>query len=121
MLWDIPVAPWQIPVRQFLRARDAAAGVTDTDQGIKWISYKAGVLDKYKSNRYCDIGFDYDNNCNYIRFLNMDSSKPPDSKVLYHFVSGRKQENDILMVKLVDSVINIPPRQKQHWFQYQII
>ena len=108
--YDIPTAPWQIPVRQFLSARDASAADIENEY------YKAQVLDKYRSNPYCDIGFDHDNECHYIRFLNTDSSKPPDSMVRFRFTSDNN--NDILMVKVADS-INIPPRQLSHWNQHK--
>ena len=40
--YDIPTAPWQIPVRQFLSARDAS----DFENEY----YRAEVLDKYRIN-----------------------------------------------------------------------
>ena len=112
--YDIPVAPWQIPVRQFLSARDAAASGNDS---IEHEYYRAEVLDKYRSNPYCDIGFDHDNECHYIRFFNMDRSKPADSMVRFRFTKVGNQ--DVLMVNAIDSIINIPPRQIQHWNQYK--
>ena len=112
--YDIPTAPWQIPVRQFLHGRDAAASGNDS---IENEYYKAEVLDKYRSNPYCDIGFDHDNECHYIRFLNMDRSKPADSIIRFRFT--KLQNQDVMMVKAIDSIINIPPRQIQHWNQYK--
>ena len=109
--YDIPVASWQIPVRQLLHARDAS------DNDFENEYYKAEVLDKYRSNPYCDIGFDHDNECHYIRFLNMDSSKPADSIIRFRFT--KLQNQDVMMVKAIDSIINIPPRQLSHWNQHK--
>jgi hypothetical protein len=72
-----------------------------------------GVLDKYRSNRYCDMGYDHDNQCMYIRFLSMDSNKPAQSAVRFHWQQG--------MVRINPSeYINVPPRQMQHWRQHSI-
>jgi hypothetical protein len=111
--YDIPTASWQIPVRQFLSARDAAATTADSENEY----YRAEVLDKYRSNPYCDIGFDHDNQCHYIRFLNTDRSKPADSIIRFRFT--KLADQDVLMVNTIDSIINIPPRQLSHWNQYK--
>src|SRR5919197_990802 len=99
--YDIPVASWQIPVRQFLSARDAAANTSSNDFENEY--YKVEVLDKYRTNKYCDIGFDHDNECHYIRFLNTDSSKPADSIIRFRFT--KLQNQDVLKVNAIDSII----------------
>ena len=116
--YDVPVAPWQIPVRQLLHSRDASDNTSENEYEY----YKAEVLDKYRSNKYCDIGFDHDNQCHYIRFLNTDSSKPPYSRVPFRVANASASDSkDVLIVQVkVSDRINIPPRQMQHWNQYQI-
>ncbi len=111
--YDVPVARWQIPVRQFISARDASSAANESEYEY----YKAEVLDKYRSNPYCDIGFDHDNQCHYIRFLNMDRSKPADSIIRFRYAKAGNQ--NVLMVNAIDSIINIPPRQLSHWNQHK--
>ena len=112
--------PWQLPVRRLLEQQQR--------DNAKWISYKPQVLEKYIFNRYCDVCYDDETKSMYIRFLNTDSSKPPFSRVPFRIASSNDSANasandskDVLtvQVKLADR-INIPPRQMQHWNQYQI-
>lgn len=64
------------------------------------MSYKAKVLDKYRNNQYCDIGYDVQNESHNIRFLSVDRNKPPDSRVPFRFTNIQNQ--DVLMVKVAD-------------------
>jgi hypothetical protein len=88
---------------------------------INWMYFRSEVLDKYRNNysKYCDIGHDYQNECEYIRFLSTDKSKPPESAVRFRFASANMQDQNILLVKAAD-YINIPPRQRHHWDQHAI-
>jgi hypothetical protein len=99
------VVDWQIAMQQ--------ASASDN---INWMYFRSQILDKYRTHKYCDIGHDYQNECEYVRFLSTDKSKPPDSAVRFRFESDNVQ---ILKVKAAD-YINIPPRQRQHWDQHAI-
>ena len=87
------------------RSIATTASAADSENDYEY--YKAEVLDKYRSNKYCDIGFDHDNQCHYIRFLNTDSSKPADSIIRFRYAKAGNQ--NVLMVKAIDSIINILP------------
>jgi hypothetical protein len=96
-----PTIDWHIP-----RSVDASAD-------IDWMYFRPEVLDKYRNHKYCDIGYDHDNQCEYIRFLSLLRDRPPQSAIHFHFA------NASIKIKAAD-YINIPARQMQHWKQHQI-
>jgi hypothetical protein len=107
-----------VAIHELVRA-DAGYAIPGTiydDKDIKYNHYKAEVLDKYRDNKYCHCGYDKDTESYFIRFLNTDSSKPPDSMLCFRYVSG---SDKVLMVEVAD-ILNIPPRQLSHWVQHQI-
>jgi hypothetical protein len=108
-------------------SQDVEQASTYTGSDIKYIYFSRGVLDKYRDNKYCHIGFDDGHGHEFIRFLSVDPSKPPDSGVRFlsgisnmnkHFVNIPDDPN-ILAVRTQDYT-NIPPRQRHHWDQYEI-
>jgi hypothetical protein len=97
-----PTIDWHIP-----RSVDAS--------DIDWMYFRPEVLDKYRNHKYCDIGYDHDNQCEYIRFLPLLRDRPAQSAVRFHTITN----SNILKVKAIET-INIPPRQRYHWDQHQI-
>jgi hypothetical protein len=97
-----------------------------TAANTKWIFYKRQVLDKYDGNPLVDSALDDGNGYEYIRFLSLDKSKPPEA--IIRFLSGisntRKnfvnvpEDANILAVREQDTLA-IPPKQRAHWRQHR--
>jgi hypothetical protein len=105
--YPLPVEPWQLPLRRKF----------DREEDHQHNYYKAEVLDRYRNHKYIDIGYDQNNDCHYIRFLNTDSHKPPDSHVSFRFA---KHGNDDVLKMKADQIINVPPSQIPHWFRHEV-
>jgi hypothetical protein len=84
---------------------------TNIYRDINWMYFRQAVLDKYRNNKFCEIGEDY------IRFLSYHKS--PDSIV--HFVNRNfaNIQGIVLMMQAQDYIF-VPLRQRPHWERYEI-
>jgi hypothetical protein len=69
-----------------------------------------------------DIGY---NEGPYIRFLSTDKSQPPQSLVRFDYINrtgdfASANIDDTVMKIKAEDLVNVPPRQRYHWRQYEI-
>jgi len=107
-----PLVDWHI---------ERASGFTGANIQYKYYGWR--VLDKYRNNEYCHIGDDDGNDKRFIRFLSVDKTQPPQSIVRFDYKNRTGDfaniDDTVMMVKAED-LVNIPPRQRYHWSQYEI-
>lgn len=99
-----------------------------TGASIEWMFFKSDVLNKYRGNKFVDIGYDDDgSHTEYIRLLSNNSRLPPESRMNFYskpFVNTQHtiHTNEVLlMVDPVDYMMGIPATERRnHWDLYQV-
>lgn len=102
-----------------------AAGFTGA--AINWMFFKSDVLQKYRENKFVDIGYDGDRHTEYIRLLSHNPKLPPESRMNFYskpFVDIRHTihtNETLLMVDPEEYYMGIPYSERAgHWDLYRV-
>jgi hypothetical protein len=77
---------------------------------LRWLEFRREVLDKYINNELCQV------RDGFITFLRQDK-RTSASTVNFRI----KDDNDIILMVRADDHIFVPPQERRHWHQYEII